>query len=78
MIPQEDHGHTLEALVNLIYHEAGKRSIDGYEAYPRKAGQDTVISPNDHAAKLLFDNGLSFNKRGEVMPIFPPNGDKAK
>ena len=78
LIPQEDHELTLEALLNLVYHEAGKRSIDGYEAYSSNAGQDDSINPSDHAAKLLFDNGLSLNKRGEVVPIFPPNDDKTK
>jgi len=72
MIPLRDHGLTLEALLKLVYHEAGKRSIDGYEPYASNAGQDDNISPGDRAAKLLFDNGLALNKRGEVVPIFPP------
>ena len=76
LIPQWDHGITLEALLNLVYHEAGKRSIDGYAAYANKAGQDKSISPGDSAAKLLFDSGLSLNKRGEVVPVFPTHGDK--
>ncbi|MEO8394124.1 MAG: hypothetical protein ABI700_14130 [Chloroflexota bacterium] len=67
LIPKEDHGLTLEALFNRVYLEAGKRSIGGYEHYADKSD-----SPLKHAEKRLLDSGLTFNKRGEVVPIFPP------
>jgi len=69
LIPQGDHMLTLKALVNLIYHEAAKRSIDGYEQYADKTEQGGILE--ERQAKALLDNGLAFNKRGEVVPIFP-------
>jgi hypothetical protein len=70
LIPKGDHGLTLEALFHLVYHEAGKRSIEGYKNYA-----DEDDSPSKRAATRLRNNGLAFNKRGEVVPIFLPKAD---
>jgi hypothetical protein len=71
LIPQRDHGLTLEVLLKRVYHEAGKRSIAGYEAYVDQAGPDDSDDPKARAEKALLENGLALNTRGEVVPIFP-------
>ena len=71
LIPQRDHMLTLEALLKRVYHEAGKRSVAGYEAYADQAGSSDRDDPKGRAEKALLENGLALNTRGEVVPIFP-------